>query len=103
MAWCGHVQRPTPVYNLSYTYRFSVPQGKEGIEIHDLNASWLISGNVVWLALAHKTDAWRTDVMDIINEHKCIHYQPVNWICVDTNVHCERWRILKTRGIYTMR
>ena len=42
---------PCPVLNLSKTYRFPAPEGKEVLERHGLNVSRLISGNVAWRTL----------------------------------------------------
>ena len=54
LRWYGHV--PSPVSNLSQTFRSPAPEGKEGWGRHGLNVSRLISVIVAWLGLTHKTE-----------------------------------------------
>ena len=72
-----------PVSDLSQTYRFPAPEGKEGLEQHGLNVSKLISMNVhmAWLALSRKTKMHGEPVFDIAwccQPHQMGHRQHPN-------------------------
>ena len=56
---------PHPVSNLSQTFRFPAPEGKEGLERHGLNVSRLTSLYVAWLRLTHKTEMLGEAVLGI--------------------------------------
>ena len=83
--WDGMVMWsvPGPVSDLSQTYRFPAPEGKEGLEQHGLNVSKLISMNVhmAWLALSGKTKMHGEPVFDIAwccQPHQMGHRQHPN-------------------------
>ena len=65
LRWCMY-SVPRPVSKLSPTFLFLSPEGKGGLERYCLNVSILLSVNVSWLALTHRTEILGEPVFGIV-------------------------------------